>query len=303
MKNYAIASVAALATAMFAAGTASAADETVKVSGPFQNVTTQFGTVAVYNSATAGESSGGGSTDVTATRADARGGTSALEIHGDRSREVIGSIYGNATNAIGGTANPLALSSLTSVTFDKLTSALGTQQYAEPVLRIHGYDAATNVRFELIDEGVYNGGSVNTATTLNQWATTDASQKWYINVRTNAAAFTAANAGYSVNGSGVVLDSTGSQVNLLLTNLFPFFSSGTNVSGFSIGAGSSFGAGYTGYADYLRVATNAGSTTFNFELAAATAAVPEPATWAMMIAGFGLVGGAMRRRSTKIAFV
>ena len=31
-------------------------------------------------------------------------------------------------------------------------------------------------------------------------------------------------------------------------------------------------------------------------------AVPEPATWAMMIAGFGLVGGAMRRRSTKVAF-
>jgi PEP-CTERM motif len=28
----------------------------------------------------------------------------------------------------------------------------------------------------------------------------------------------------------------------------------------------------------------------------ATAPVPEPATWAMMIAGFGLVGGAMRRR-------
>ena len=28
----------------------------------------------------------------------------------------------------------------------------------------------------------------------------------------------------------------------------------------------------------------------------ATAAIPEPATWAMMIAGFGLVGGAMRRR-------
>lgn len=29
----------------------------------------------------------------------------------------------------------------------------------------------------------------------------------------------------------------------------------------------------------------------------ATPAVPEPATWAMMIAGFGAVGGAMRRRS------
>ena len=30
-------------------------------------------------------------------------------------------------------------------------------------------------------------------------------------------------------------------------------------------------------------------------------AVPEPATWAMMIAGFGLVGGTMRRRKTAVA--
>ena len=28
-----------------------------------------------------------------------------------------------------------------------------------------------------------------------------------------------------------------------------------------------------------------------------TGAVPEPASWAMMVAGFGLVGGALRRRS------
>lgn len=31
-------------------------------------------------------------------------------------------------------------------------------------------------------------------------------------------------------------------------------------------------------------------------------AVPEPAAWAMMIAGFGLVGAAMRTRQTKVAF-
>jgi hypothetical protein len=31
------------------------------------------------------------------------------------------------------------------------------------------------------------------------------------------------------------------------------------------------------------------------------AAVPEPATWAMMIAGFGLTGAAMRRRKTRVA--
>ncbi len=33
-----------------------------------------------------------------------------------------------------------------------------------------------------------------------------------------------------------------------------------------------------------------------------TSGVPEPATWAMMIGGFGLIGGAMRRRGTKVAF-
>jgi hypothetical protein len=30
--------------------------------------------------------------------------------------------------------------------------------------------------------------------------------------------------------------------------------------------------------------------------------VPEPAAWAMMITGFGLVGGAMRRRVTKVSY-
>jgi hypothetical protein len=33
-----------------------------------------------------------------------------------------------------------------------------------------------------------------------------------------------------------------------------------------------------------------------------TAAVPEPASWALMIAGFGLAGGAMRARRSGIAF-
>jgi len=34
----------------------------------------------------------------------------------------------------------------------------------------------------------------------------------------------------------------------------------------------------------------------------AAGAVPEPASWAMMLGGFGLVGGAMRRRKAKISF-
>lgn len=49
---------------------------------------------------------------------------------------------------------------------------------------------------------------------------------------------------------------------------------------------------------YLTMAPDNEQTSFDY---AATGfyAVPEPATWALMICGFGLVGGAMRRRSAK----
>ncbi|MFS0738151.1 choice-of-anchor C family protein [Sphingomonas sp. 1P06PA] len=64
---------------------------------------------------------------------------------------------------------------------------------------------------------------------------------------------------------------------------------------------------------YSFVAQSASSTlTFSSDTATAfgpaldnvtVTAVPEPAAWALMIGGFGLVGGAMRRRVTKIGYV
>jgi hypothetical protein len=58
----------------------------------------------------------------------------------------------------------------------------------------------------------------------------------------------------------------------------------------------------TGATTFLSSYTYAGAsaaygTSFLFE-----AGVPEPATWAMMIAGFGLVGGAMRRKRTIVSY-
>lgn len=41
---------------------------------------------------------------------------------------------------------------------------------------------------------------------------------------------------------------------------------------------------------------------FVIRVIAPTPGVPEPATWAMMIGGFALAGGAMRRRAAKVAF-
>ena len=45
-----------------------------------------------------------------------------------------------------------------------------------------------------------------------------------------------------------------------------------------------------------------GAVSVDFHRDFINANIPEPATWAMMIGGFGMVGGAMRRRVAKVAF-
>lgn len=50
-------------------------------------------------------------------------------------------------------------------------------------------------------------------------------------------------------------------------------------------------------------AYNGGISNIAFDVRAIGAAVPEPSAWALLILGFGLAGGAMRRRTrTKLAF-
>ncbi len=55
-----------------------------------------------------------------------------------------------------------------------------------------------------------------------------------------------------------------------------------------------FGAG-------LNNRLNLKNTTYSISTTGATPAVPEPATWAMMIGGFGGIGGAMRARRRKVS--
>jgi PEP-CTERM motif len=70
----------------------------------------------------------------------------------------------------------------------------------------------------------------------------------------------------------------------------------TNYAGGSVYSFTGYPAGLVGPASPFDV----GFQTF---VDTAAAAVPEPTSWALMIAGFGFVGGAMRRRGAKLARV
>jgi len=62
-------------------------------------------------------------------------------------------------------------------------------------------------------------------------------------------------------------------------------------------ASDGFSSTFTGVRTVVTTTANVG-TVFNVT----AAAVPEPTTWALMFAGFGMVGYAMRRRRSAVAF-
>jgi hypothetical protein len=292
---------AALAATVSLASVAQAADYGVVIREGVQSVATpNGGTVLAYNAS--GEQGGGGFTAVTKNAPRAAAGTTgsngSLEIHGDRSRYVIGSIY---ENFLGAPAASLgSFKDLASLTFDWQTGVVGSGQvHAAPAVRLHIMD--NGIRSEMIWEHVYNGGASGVAPAAG-WQTSSASDVFYLNVRDNDGAAFLAQAGVAglsiegaASGNGVVF-LNGGQLNHSVGGWQSFFSSNAFITGVSFGAGSGFGANFVGYIDNVRGTTVGGDTGIvNFE------AVPEPATWAMMIGGFGLVGAAMRRRSSQKA--
>ena len=74
---------------------------------------------------------------------------------------------------------------------------------------------------------------------------------------------------------GMTQSFTGSQIGFLGTSRYVNFSSSSPI---------------------LSIVTSSTGNAFEFDNVAVNAAIPEPATWAMMLAGFGAVGFAMRRR-------
>lgn len=87
----------------------------------------------------------------------------------------------------------------------------------------------------------------------------------------------------------------------ITTANLPTFSGSTNINGTASTAAMNLNpTGATGNLWIVAASLNNrdGADGFKLNMLKSTPAVPEPATWAMMIAGFGLVGSAMRRRTT-----
>jgi hypothetical protein len=245
MKHF-IGGAAALIAAAFVASAASAGTVVVYPGGSWSNP--------------AGEN-GNGTGSAAITTDSARSGNGSVELHGDRTRWVLGDLYSSASN--------LGLfSNFTDLGFEYQIDPLSTTSCCDakysPALRLVVWDGG--VKSDYVWEQAYQAGGYGAAGAVGTWNTIGAGGTLFKN-------------GTSELDQRTVAAWAGT------------LSANAYVGAVYIGVGSGIGAGYTAYADNV----TANGTTYNFE------AVPEPATWAMMIMGLGAAGSVIRRRRVAVA--
>lgn len=255
-------------TIKFLAAVAAASLATPALADTNTTVTTLNGSQGF--AAPAGELGAGSSATITSNTALSADGS--LQLSGDRTRVLNGNNYAPSTNY--GAANDLV-----SLTGDYLVTNGGNGGIQSPAFRVYVQDGAQ--RSELIFEAANNGGY-----TLGTASQVSANSLFYQFVAGCGATFVNPSCG----GSGTYVLKT-------LADFGDTYSTRAFVSAFGVGDGSGAGIAFNAFADNLALTTTSGTNRVNF--AAPSGAVPEPATWAMMLVGFGGMGAAMRRNRRK----
>lgn len=212
----------------------------------------------------AGENTGGGSANITSVSQD---GDGSLAVTGDRLRFVYGDLYGTSASPSLGTVSQFTDLSF-SYSVDPASTTSLDPKYS-PALRLVFINAAGS-RDELVYEAAYQAGGYGSAPANGLWNTTDSNSAFYLKSNGNE------NINQSITGWASTYGNA-------------------QVVGFYIGVGSSASSNYLAHVDDVV----ANGTTYNFALPGA-GAVPEPATWGLMILGFGLTGASMRKRRRRV---
>lgn len=213
----------------------------------------------------AGENTGGGTASITSVSQDGNG---ALAVTGDRTRLAYGDMFGTAASPSLGT-----VSQFSDLSFSYMVDAAsvsGLDPKYSPALRLVFINSAGD-RDELVYETAYQPGGYGSAPDNGLWNTTDSSSAFYL--KSNG----------DENNNRSITDWAASLGN-------------DQVVGFYIGVGSTAGSGYLAHVDDVI----ANGTKYDFALNG-SGGVPEPATWALMLLGFGSAGAMLRRRKLAAA--
>lgn len=172
-------------------------------------------------------------------------------------------------------STPVALADFVSASYDVFRSSLSSNPAAQTIaLRFLVNNTSMSLPASstyLIFEPVYNGYP---SAPVDQWTS--------FNITGDSIFWN--NNGVLANGSTGIYSSLSS---IIAAN------EGLVITGLSVGIGSGWNGAFEGAVD--NVSYNFGgnnANSFNFEL---SSAVPEPASWAMMIVGLGLIGARLRR--------
>ncbi|MDB5195318.1 MAG: hypothetical protein JWO84_502 [Parcubacteria group bacterium] len=215
------------------------------------------------------ENTGGGSATITATPIDGNG---SMAVTGDRSRVAYGGLIGLFGNPTVFGNNLGTVSQFADLSFSyeiDPTSVSALDPKYSPALRLVFWNGV--VKDELVYEAAYQPGGYSSEGAIGSLNVTDSNSFFYLKSENN------------VNHAMSISSWLGANPSL----------SNDIVGGFYVGVGSSAGSSYLAHVDDVI----ANGTKYNFEVAG----VPEPASWAMMIMGFGVAGTMLRSNKRRLA--